>query len=152
MKREKLIALVYGWIVILILIFVFSILLTFLIRFTTISEKSITFITLAVGIIALFAGGLIAGIKGKGKGLIIGGLTGLGFTLFIFLIQYLGYDQIFSMKQTVHHLIYFIAAAIGGIVGVNVFMTNEHWTYLNYNVIFKYKIHDQNKKEVNMVK
>lgn len=125
MKREKIVGLLYGWVVILCLIFVFSLFLTFLIRFTTISEKNITFITLLVGIIALFAGGLIAGIKGKGKGLIIGGLTGIGFTLFIFLIQYLGYDQIFSMKQTIHHLIYFIAAAIGGIVGVNVFVTNE---------------------------
>lgn len=125
MKQNKVVALIYGWIVILSLIFIFSLLLTFLIRFTSISDKSLTFITLIVGIIALFLGGLTAGVKGKGKGLIIGGLTGLGFTLFIFLIQYLGYDQVFSMKQIVHYLIYCTAAAIGGIVGVNVFMTTD---------------------------
>lgn len=125
MKRNQLLALIYGWVVVLGLIFIFSLLLTFLIRFTTIGEQSLTFITLMVGVIALFLGGLTAGIKGKGKGLIIGGLTGLGFTLFIFLIQYLGYEQIFTIKQTLHHLIYLLAAAIGGIVGVNVFLPTE---------------------------
>lgn len=125
MTRDKFIALVYGWIVILSLIFIFSLLLTFLIRFTTISDKNLTLITLGIGIIALFLGGLTAGMKGKDKGLMIGGVTGLGFTLFIFLIQYLGFEQMFSLKQTIHHLIYLLAAAVGGIVGVNVFLSTE---------------------------
>src|SRR5690625_798758 len=115
MKRNHVTALMYGWIVILSLIFISSILLTFFVRFTSMSEKSLTFITLAIGILSLFVGGLIAGIKGKDKGLFIGAFTGIGFTFLVFLVQYLGYEQLFTFQQTIHHLAYLIASIIGGI-------------------------------------
>lgn len=125
MKNKQFYALLYGWIIVLALILIASVILALLLRFTTLNESVLTWITLGVGLIALFIGGLTAGIKGKKKGWLIGGIIGIGFTLFTFLVQYLGYEQVFSMKQSIHHGGYIIAALIGGVFGVNVLVNEE---------------------------
>ena len=120
MKKQQFIALMYGWLVVFGLIFIASIALALLLRFTTFNEPTLSWVTLVIGFISLFIGGIIAGVKGKAKGWIIGGFTGLGFTLFIFLVQYLGYQQMFSLEQSIHHLGYILAALFGGVIGVNI--------------------------------
>ncbi|HLR41319.1 MAG TPA: TIGR04086 family membrane protein [Virgibacillus sp.] len=120
MKKQQLIALMYGWLVVFGLIFIASIALALLLRFTTFNEPTLSWVTLVIGLISLFIGGIIAGVKGKAKGWIIGGFTGLGFTLFIFLVQYLGYQQMFTLEQSIHHLGYILAALFGGVIGVNI--------------------------------
>lgn len=125
MRNQQFIALIYGWIVVLGLILVASVTLAFFLRFTAFNEPTLSYITLAIGLIALFIGGIIAGIKGKGKGWIIGGFTGLGFTLFTFLVQYLGYQQMFSIEQSLHHLGYILAALVGGVIGVNLVVADK---------------------------
>ncbi|WP_188453533.1 TIGR04086 family membrane protein [Virgibacillus oceani] len=125
MKKQQFIALMYGWIVILGLILVVSLVLGLLLRFTSMDEKTLSWITLAVGLISLFIGGIVAGVKGKQKGWVIGSFTGLGFTLFTFLVQYLGYQQAFSMEQSLHHLGFILAALAGGVIGVNVVVNEE---------------------------
>lgn len=120
MKKQQLTALMYGWLVVFGLIFIASITLALLLRFTTFNEPTLSWVTLVIGLISLFIGGIVAGVKGKAKGWIIGGFTGLGFTLFIFLIQYLGYQQMFSLEQSVHHLGYILASLFGGVIGVNI--------------------------------
>lgn len=112
-------AVVYGFVMVLGLILITSIILALLLRFTSFNDPLLSWITLGIGLISLFIGGLVAGAKGKAKGWIIGGVTGLGFTLFTFLVQYLGYQQGFSLEQSIHHLAYISAAVLGGIVGVN---------------------------------
>ncbi|APC48155.1 TIGR04086 family membrane protein [Virgibacillus halodenitrificans] len=112
-------AVVYGLVMVLGLILITSIILALLLRFTSFNDPLLSWITLGIGLISLFIGGLVAGAKGKAKGWIIGGVTGLGFTLFTFLVQYLGYQQGFSLEQSIHHLAYISAAVLGGIVGVN---------------------------------
>jgi putative membrane protein (TIGR04086 family) len=77
-------------------------------------------VALVIGLISLFIGGLVAGIKGKEKGWITGILTGVGFTLFTFLVQYLGFQQGFSIEQSIHHVAYVLAALFGGVIGVNI--------------------------------
>lgn len=119
MKNQQVIALIYGWVAVLSLVLGASIILALLLQFTALNEPTLSWVTLGIGLVALFIGGLIAGIKGKSKGWIIGGVIGIGFTLFIFLVQYLGYEQIFSMKQSLHHSGYIVAAIIGGVFGVN---------------------------------
>lgn len=118
--RNQFTALLYGWIVMLALILGSSFILALLLRFTTFNEPTLTWVTLVIGLISLFIGGLCAGAKGKAKGWLMGGSTGLGFTLLTFLIQYLGYDAFFSLEQSLHHLAYVSASAFGGIIGVNV--------------------------------
>ncbi|MEN1969286.1 TIGR04086 family membrane protein [Lentibacillus sp. N15] len=119
MKGQQFIALLYGWIVILGLILLTSFALGLLLRFTSMNETTLSWATLVIGLIALFIGGIVAGVKGKRKGWIIGSVTGLGFTLFVFLVQYLGYEQTFSWQQSLNHAGYVAAALIGGVIGVN---------------------------------
>ncbi|MGM8212975.1 TIGR04086 family membrane protein [Virgibacillus sp. W0430] len=119
MNSNQFTALVYGWIVVLGLVLISSVTLAFLLRFTSLNEPMVSYVTLAIGLISLFTGGIVAGVKGKGKGWLIGGITGIGFTFFTFLVQYLGFEQGFSLQQSLHHVGYILAALIGGIVGVN---------------------------------
>lgn len=119
--QRQLIALLYGWIFILLFIVVSSFVLALVLQFTTISQWMLSWVAFSVGLVGLFIGGMITGIKGKSKGWVVGGLTGLGFTLFIFLVQYLGYQNGFSIQQMLHHTGFILAAVFGGMIGVNLF-------------------------------
>ncbi|RYG74801.1 TIGR04086 family membrane protein [Lentibacillus lipolyticus] len=125
MQRQQFTALLYGWIAVLGLMLVTSIILAFLLQFTTMDQTVLSWVTLAAGLIILFIGGLIAGVKSKAKGWIIGTVTGIGFTLFTFLVQYLGYQQAFSTEQSLNHLGFILAALVGGIIGVNMVKGDE---------------------------
>lgn len=118
-------ALLYGWTVVLGLMLLSSAVLALILRFTSFNDPTLSWVTLGIGLVSLFIGGLIAGIKGKAKGWLIGAAIGLGFTLFIFLIQYLGYKQGFSLEQLMYHAGYVLAALIGGIFGVNTVVENN---------------------------
>lgn len=123
--QRQFIALLYGWIFILVFILVSSFILTLILQFTEIRQQTLSWVAFSVGLIGLFIGGMITGIKGKSKGWIIGGLTGLGFTVFIFLVQFLGYQNGFSLDQTLHHLGFILAAILGGMIGVNLIKGQE---------------------------
>lgn len=125
MRSLQFTALLYGWIVVLGLILVSSMGLALLLRFSSFNEPALDWVTLVIGLISLFIGGAVAGGKGKEKGWIIGAFTGLGFTIFTFLVQYLGYQVGFSLEQSVHHLFYILAALFGGVVGVNIASNQE---------------------------
>ena len=64
-------------------------------------------------------GGFISGGKGKQKGWMLGGLTGLLYSITIFLFQFLGLDQLFNFEQIVYYICYILIAMMGGILGVN---------------------------------
>ncbi|MRH43006.1 TIGR04086 family membrane protein [Aquibacillus halophilus] len=119
MTKSKFTALLYGWIAVLSIMFFASLILSLLLKFTTLGSSTLTWATLIISLIALFSGGLIAGLKGRENGLVLGALTGLGFTLFIVLYQYLGYSSGFTASQFIHHGGFLIAALLGGILGVN---------------------------------
>lgn len=119
--QKQLVALLYGWIFIFIFILASSFLLALVLQFTEVSQWMLSWIAFAVGLIGLFIGGMITGVKGKVKGWIIGGLFGFGFTLFVFLVQYLGFQNGFSLEQMLHHLGFLFAAIFGGMLGVNLF-------------------------------
>jgi len=128
MKNKQFIALLYGWIVVLGLIIITSIILALFLQFTSLNEPTLSWITLTIGLIALFLGGLVAGVKGKSKGWIIGGFIGIGFTIFVLAVQYIGYQQLFSWEQSAHHLGYLVAAVVGGILGVNTVVPHRDHT------------------------
>lgn len=120
MHKRQFTALLYGWIIVLGLIFISSMILALFLRFTTLNDPTLSWLAFVIGLVALFIGGFVAGIKGKAKGWVIGGITGAGFTLLTFLVQYLGYHQGFSMEQSLHHLGYILVALFGGVIGVNI--------------------------------
>lgn len=125
MERSFFKAVLYGWIATLILLLFTAFILALIVRFSSISESTLSYLSIVLGFFILFAGGLIAGLKGKANGLVIGLFTGGGFTLLTLLVQYLGYDQLFSLKQWIYHILYIFIAIVGSILGVNFSHTNE---------------------------
>lgn len=124
MRTRLFSALLYGWIFIFGLMFISSLILSFLLNFSNYVETNYSWITLTISFIALFLGGLIAGIKHKEKGWLIGILTGLTFSILIFFIQFLGFDRPFSGEQFLVHSAFIMLALLGGIIGVNIFVSN----------------------------
>ena len=112
-------AVVMGTIAIFIFAIVSSLLFASLLRFTSLQESSVQFIITAISFISIFMGGFISGGKGKQKGWMLGGLTGLLYSVTIFLFQFLGLDHLFNFEQIVYHICYILIAMMGGILGVN---------------------------------
>ncbi|SET67195.1 putative membrane protein, TIGR04086 family [Salinibacillus kushneri] len=124
MVIKRFVALLYGWITIFLLMLVSSFILALIIRFTDMGETILHWATFGLGIAYVFAGGTFAGIKGKEQGWMLGALTGLGYSLFIFLYQFLAYNQLFNSEQWLYHGLFLAAAVLGGITGVN-FQANQ---------------------------
>ncbi|ABO67861.1 MULTISPECIES: TIGR04086 family membrane protein [Geobacillus] len=112
-------ALVYGVSTIFVLAALVSFIFSLLLKWTDIQESSLTWIIFAVSVISMFIGGIVAGGKSQEKGWLAGGLTGFLFTAIIFLFQFLGIEKPFTAQQWLYHLLFFVSAALGGIVGVN---------------------------------
>lgn len=112
-------AILYGTFTIFLLAVISSTIFSLILRFTSAEESSLRFFITAISFIAIFAGGFISGGKGKQKGWLLGGVTGLFYSLIIFLYQYLGYDRLFELEQIIYHTCYILTAMMGGIFGVN---------------------------------
>ena len=112
-------AIIYGTVSIFILAVIFSLLFSLLLRFTSLTESSISYLILILSFICIFIGGLISGGKGKKQGWILGGGTGLLYTLIILAFQYLGFDQTFSSREWIQSLCYILVCMMGGVLGVN---------------------------------
>ncbi|WP_462412351.1 TIGR04086 family membrane protein [Neobacillus sp. Marseille-QA0830] len=118
-------SIVYGLIFIFAFAIVCSLIFSLLLRFTSVQESSLQYVVTALSFIGLFGGGFLSGGKRKEKGWLIGGLTGLVYSLIIFLSQYLGYDRLFSAEQFIYHTCYVLIAMMGGILGVNISTGNS---------------------------
>ncbi|WP_311315358.1 TIGR04086 family membrane protein [Neobacillus mesonae] len=118
-------AILYGLIFIFAFAAICSLIISLLMRFTSAGETSLQYIVTAISFIALFGGGFLSGGKRKEKGWLIGGVTGLIYSLIVFLFQFLGYDRLFDMEQFVYHTCYTLIAMMGGILGVNIATNNS---------------------------
>jgi putative membrane protein (TIGR04086 family) len=112
-------AMLSGLIVVLGIILTCSIIISLLLRFTSLSESSFTWIIIGLSFLALFLGGFVSGKKGKEKGWFLGAGTGFLFSILVFLVQYLGYQIQFDSLQYLYHFGYMLVSLIGGILGVN---------------------------------
>lgn len=119
-NRGIFISMIYGLITILVIILSVSFIFSLLLRFTSLSESSFSWLIIVFTFIALMVGGFVSGGKSKQKGWLVGAGTGLLYSLLIFLVQFLGYNAMFSMQQYLFHGGFILAAIIGGIFGVNV--------------------------------
>jgi putative membrane protein (TIGR04086 family) len=113
-------AVLYGVIAIFLLAIVSSLIFSLLLKFTSVQESSLQYVMTSISFLSIFIGGFITGGNGKEKGWMIGGSTGLVYSLIIFLFQYLGYDSLFSVEQIIYHICYILTAMMGGILGVNI--------------------------------
>ncbi len=112
-------AILMGLVTTLIIALSVSLFVSLFLTFTSLTEDSFRWVTLTAAFIALFFGGAVSGAKAKSKGWIAGAFTALLFSLFTFMIQYLGHDQMFSVQQYAYHGGYLVTAALGGMIGVN---------------------------------
>jgi len=119
LQQKQLLALIYGWIFVFIVLISASVIIALLLKFTSLNEPLLSWITLAVGLVSLFIGGLVAGLKGQMKGWMIGLVIGIGFTCFTLMFQYVSLKELFTWNQMLYHTFYILAAMVGGIVGVN---------------------------------
>jgi putative membrane protein (TIGR04086 family) len=114
----------YGLIFIFLFSAISSLIFATILRFTSAREVNLQYIITALSFIGLFGGGFLSGGKRKEKGWLIGGATGLIYSVIILLFQYLGYDRVFSAEQVIYHTCYTLIAMMGGILGVNLASSN----------------------------
>lgn len=112
-------SMLYGLIGVLFIAVAFSFVISLILSFSSLTEASFSWFILIVSFLALFIGGMIAGVKAKEKGWMVGAGTALLFTVITLLIQYLGYNSTFTMEQYLYHGGYLLASVFGGIIGVN---------------------------------
>ncbi|MBB6177390.1 putative membrane protein (TIGR04086 family) [Anoxybacillus tengchongensis] len=113
-------AIFHGVITIFISAILCSFIFAVLLKLTSYDETSLQWVMHVLAFLSLFFGGFIAGGKGKTRGWMLGGATSAMFTTIIFLFQFLGMDQAFSLKQWGYHAAFLVTAIIGGMIGVNV--------------------------------
>ncbi|MEH7093851.1 TIGR04086 family membrane protein [Neobacillus vireti] len=119
------ISILYGLIFIFAFALICSLIFAFILRFTSAQEGSLQYVITALSFIGLFGGGFLSGGKRKEKGWLIGGFTGLIYSLVVFMFQYLGYDRLFNAEQVIYHTCYTLIAMMGGILGVNIASNNS---------------------------
>ncbi|WP_243290672.1 TIGR04086 family membrane protein [Bacillus sp. FJAT-47783] len=112
-------AILYGVTAILLIALVVSLLFSLLLKFTSLTEQSIQWLIITLAFISVFIGGIVAGRKGKEKGLLLGALTALTYTGIVLLFQFLGYGQSLSGKNWLYHGGFLLVAMLGGVIGVN---------------------------------
>ena len=112
-------AIVYGTFSIFVMAVIFSLFFSLLLRFTSLTESSLSYIILILSFLSIFIGGIISGGKGKRQGWLLGGGTGLLYTIIILLFQYLGFDSHFAAREGIQSGCDVRVAMMGGVLGVN---------------------------------
>lgn len=97
----------------------FSLIFSLILKFSSVQEGQLSLIITVISFISLFIGGFVAGGRGKEKGWLLGGLTGILYTVINFLFHFFGYDSVFNMEQTIYYICFTLTAVMGGILGVN---------------------------------
>lgn len=98
----------------------FSLIFSLILKFSSVQEGQLSLIITVISFISLFIGGFVAGGRGKEKGWLLGGLTGILYTVINFLFQFFGYDSVFNMEQIIYYICFMLTAVMGGILGVNI--------------------------------
>ncbi|MDP4550424.1 TIGR04086 family membrane protein [Alkalihalobacillus macyae] len=108
-----------GLLTIVVIVLATSVLLSLILRFTSVSQQGISPFIIVGSVIAFFIGGLIAGGKGGERGWLLGVGTACMYIVLLFLIQYLGYRVNMNAEQLLYHGGYGLVCILGSIIGVN---------------------------------
>lgn len=109
----------WGLFVATLLVFAGSLLTATVLRFTSVSEQTLSYWTYGTSVIALLIGGFVSGRHSGQRGWYYGGMTGLLYGTLIWIIGFLGFDASFNAATLWFLVMAFLCAALGGILGVN---------------------------------
>ncbi|AQX53634.1 TIGR04086 family membrane protein [Priestia flexa] len=112
-------AIFFGVMIIFIIGFVISLLLALLLKFSSVTEQALQLWIAILSFLAVFIGGFMSGGKSGSKGWMIGGATGLIYSVLMLMLQFLGYNELFSAQQLLFHGGFLLVAMLGGVIGVN---------------------------------
>lgn len=108
--------LIYAFCSLLIITLIASLLL----KLTNVAEQSVFVSVFIIHGIALTLGGFVSGKRAGEKGWYHGGMMGMIYFIIVMLIGFLGFDSVLmSINSLIFVVLSFIAASIGGILGVN---------------------------------
>lgn len=108
-----------GLLLIWVVVIAGSMLVTFLLRWTSVQESSLPLFTYGINGVALIGGGWLAGRKSKRKGWLYGGMAGLLYALIVWMIAFLAFDTSMRLNPLLFAVGAFGLSALGGVVGVN---------------------------------
>lgn len=97
-----------------------ALLLSLLLKWSSLEEQDLTGWTYVVHAFALLAGAFVSGKRSRRKGWHQGALTGVLYILFIFVISFLALDSSLKGGDLLYLIPAFFIGAIGGIFGKNV--------------------------------
>ncbi|WP_237446647.1 TIGR04086 family membrane protein [Shimazuella alba] len=110
---------VAGQIILWAFILGLSLITALFLRFSSLETSSLPTITFCINAISLLSAGFISGKRSGKKGWYYGGLQGIVYTLFIWLIAFLAFDTGLRVDPLVFGIFAFGIGALGGIFGVN---------------------------------
>lgn len=117
--NQRLRGILYGIVTILVLMFLSSLVISLLIKFTDFSSSTLTWTTFVVSIIVLMIGGFVAGKMSFDKGWLTGLLTAFIYIGGVILFQFLAYDYWLADRQFTYFLIFCVSSVTGSMFGVN---------------------------------
>ncbi|MBO0994058.1 TIGR04086 family membrane protein [Bacillus sp. SD088] len=120
------VSIIYGLMTILVFAVLSSLIFSLILYFSNTQEQSVSLLITIISFFAVFFGGFISGGKRKQKGWIIGGATGILYSLILLSYQFLGHSSLFSLEQLVYHICYILTATMGGVLGVNILSNSDH--------------------------
>jgi putative membrane protein (TIGR04086 family) len=96
-----------------------ALLVSFILMLTSQKEDALPTYAYLIHALAVLVGGIVSGKRSSSKGWYSGGMLGIMYTLIVFIVSFLGFDQGIHIQSLVLAVTAFIIGALGGIYGVN---------------------------------
>lgn len=111
----------YGevFLLILVLLFIFSAITTLLGYYNVFTNKVIQPMSLFLTLLTFFLGGIFLGVRSEKRGWLEGLKLGLTTIFLFFLIRYLGFDQGMNLKGFLYYLLLLASPMLGSMIGIN---------------------------------
>ena len=119
-KNKNIVNLIRGTVISILLTLIFLMVYAVLLSYTNISEDTMTPVILVITGVCILIGSSISSINLKKQGMINGGLVGLIYVLFLYVISSIFLSGFALTTKTIWMLIIgIVTGMIGGIIGIN---------------------------------
>ena len=119
-KNKSIVNLIRGTVISILLTLIFLMVYAALLSYTNISEDTMTPVILVITGVCILIGSSISSINLKKQGMINGGLVGLIYVLFLYIISSIFLSGFALTSKTIWMIIIgIVTGMIGGIIGIN---------------------------------